>query len=478
MTYDAIAAFARRAIRERNLPTLTRVLIECAVELTGALAGEVYVVHAVDAEPRLVHGSGPASTATARAIVREAAAAPHGIARTLDGDAYFTYAAAAAARCSTELWIGVLYATRTLGAEEAAALETLMAIFAASVAHGTMEERLQQDEALLRLAFEQIPAVLWTADRNLVVTSAQGAAKLDLPKIERVGKRLTELALDEDSLPVRASLAALEGKSTTYEYTYYDRRFENRIEPLRDASGAIAGVIGIAFDVTARSRAEEELRASREELRSLGVHMQRVQENERRRIAHELHDDLGQRLTAIHFELENAAAALGERAAILETVRALAKSSIGEVRRVAMALRPGILDELGLRAAVEQELSAFRTRTGIECRLRFEWDEALDDDLATAIYRIVQEALTNIARHAGATRVSVTLDVRDERVCLSVQDDGRGIEPGDLLRATSIGLLGLRERASAFGGEVEITGTPGEGTTVLVRLPLPAEVAV
>jgi signal transduction histidine kinase len=226
-----------------------------------------------------------------------------------------------------------------------------------------------------------------------------------------------------------------------------------------------------------RKRAQEQLRRSHEQLRSLSVYLQHVREEERTLIAREVHDELGQALTGLKLELTWLAGRLPPN---LRALHAKAKSmaerideTIHAVRRIATELRPGLLDTVGLLAAIEWQANEFQTQTGIRCRVRAAVKETLwNQDLNTAFFRIFQETLTNVIRHARATKVTVVLAELDGNLVLEVKDNGRGISEAEINNTRSIGLLGMRERAALLGGEVRVTGEAGKGTTVQVRIPL------
>jgi two-component system, NarL family, sensor histidine kinase UhpB len=227
-------------------------------------------------------------------------------------------------------------------------------------------------------------------------------------------------------------------------------------------------------------RAEEQLRESHERLRQLSVYLQTVREEERTRIAREVHDELGQALTGCKLDLAWIASKLPKEKdlkPLQEKTRALVAhidSTIKMVRRIATELRPGILDHLGLAEALEWQANEFQTRTGIKCDVHASLrDLSLDQDLNTAFFRIFQETLTNIIRHAGATQVTVHLKERDERIILEVKDNGRGISKDEISNTQSMGLLNMRERAGLLGGDFKISpGTGGKGTKVTVSIPI------
>jgi PAS domain S-box-containing protein len=255
-------------------------------------------------------------------------------------------------------------------------------------------------------------------------------------------------------------------------------RIEGHYLCVYDEQGRITGHLGIQRDITDRHRAAEEIAASREQLRALAARLQTIREEERTRIARELHDELGQALTGLKLDLawmerrlsRHAQPELVERSANL---LARLDGVMIAVRRIVTELRPSVLDQLGLAEAIEWQAQDFAARTGLELDIDIHRDgPSPSDDVASAVFRMLQEALTNVARHAHATRARVALRLDAASLSLDVSDDGRGITPDELRGSHSLGLLGLRERAIACGGSVVITGEPGGGTTVALRLPL------
>lgn len=232
----------------------------------------------------------------------------------------------------------------------------------------------------------------------------------------------------------------------------------------------------IDTELAGRKRAQEELQRSLEQLRALAGRLQRAREEERTRVAREIHDQLGQALTAIKMDLislvQETPAGQKQRLKRTSSMLNLIDETIQSVRRISTELRPGILDDLGLVATVEWAGEEFETRTGTVCRLDLpEDDVAIDPETATALFRIFQETLTNVARHADASEVEVRLVQEDGDLTLEVHDNGKGITEGKLSDRESLGILGMRERALLLGGELAITGAPGKGTTVKVRIP-------
>lgn len=229
-------------------------------------------------------------------------------------------------------------------------------------------------------------------------------------------------------------------------------------------------------DRTSRLRgAYDELRKSREALRAWSTHAEHVRERERTRIAREIHDELGQALTALKLDLCGLAQRRDEVSGTRDMVRVSGSidAMIDSVRRIASELRPQVLDDLGLMAALEWQVREFQQRTGVQCRLRCIGPIAdVDVDRSTALFRAFQEILTNIARHAHASRAQITLTVTRSSASLQVRDNGRGMTTRQLPGPRDLGLLGIEERAAEFGGKLHVASAIGKGTTVRVRLPL------
>ena len=216
--------------------------------------------------------------------------------------------------------------------------------------------------------------------------------------------------------------------------------------------------------------------ATEQRLRALAARLDHLREEERGHLARELHDHFGQTLTALKLSLSSLLLIdPADRQAVERQVRRMidmCDSIIEDVQRVSQTLRPGLLDDVGLMAAVEWEIRGFERRTGVACDTVIAGDDSvLERGQGTAIFRILQEALTNVTRHAGARHASVSLRVGPQNAVLVVRDDGRGFVVNEESRR-SLGLLGMRERALAWGGAVEVYSTVGEGTCVAARFPL------
>ena len=247
-------------------------------------------------------------------------------------------------------------------------------------------------------------------------------------------------------------------------HTYLSVKF-----PIYDSKGQTSGICSISTDITAEKKA-------RERLRRLSGSILNSQEQERSAIARELHDELGQVLTALRMDtiwmyerLKQSDPAAAERAL---TMSGLIDKNIEDVRGMAIRLRPGVLDDLGLIDALEWYTDNFEQRTKITCIFEHSKVPRLKGRVATAAYRITQEALTNVARHAGASKVNVSLSVQNNRLRVTVQDSGQGFNPGNLSEAEGLGLAGMRERAGLAGGTLTLTSKEGEGTTVSLDVPI------
>lgn len=331
-------------------------------------------------------------------------------------------------------------------------------------------------------AFERAQSVAhvgsWNLRNGLLACSTESCRILGVPENHAVPvAQLLACTHPEDRSRVTAALRCVfSGQAIDLQHRILvDGRLRwvhSRAEP----AGA-SGMIGTIQDITARREAEEALCRSRQRLRALGAHHERLVEEERAHIAREVHDELGQYLTTLRMDaamLELGLAEAQPRAAQrLAGMKALIDDAICSVRRVASTLRPTALD-LGLESGIEWLVDDFRERTHLACSLQFSETELpmIDDARATLVFRILQEALTNTARHAGARSVAVRLRHAEGRLQLTIHDDGRGFRPEAVRERKHFGLLGMHERAIVFGGNLRIDSAPGHGTTVQLDVPL------
>ena len=321
---------------------------------------------------------------------------------------------------------------------------------------------------------EGTPSVL---ARRIIDSGAELILREELTAMLPEGAPIGDLARPSASLmfvPIRIRAQVIGIMSVqSYAPKAYDARSLRTLQTLADYCGG----------TLERIRAQEELQTSREQLRALAAHLQSVREEERKLITREIHDELGQSLTGFKMDLawmrnRMQAEEWGTiRQPILDKIKTMGKLIDGTanlMRKLCTELRPGVLDDLGLTAAIEWQAREYQERTGIVCAVKVDLGElTVDPERSTALFRIFQEILTNVARHAKATRVEAVMQATGAEVWLEVKDNGRGIKPSEIAGAKSLGLLGMRERAFILGGAVVIRGAAGKGTTVRVTVPLP-----
>lgn len=355
-------------------------------------------------------------------------------------------------------------------------------------------ERKRAEKNLLRLA-----TAVEHAEESIEITDGSGIIQYVNPAFEKItgysrGEALGQIPafllrngdLDENSYEeIWDTISG--GKVWKGGYigkrkdgSLYDQ--EVTVSPVVDTAGVVTNYVAVKRDVTERRKAEAGLKNSHEQLRALTAHLQSVREDERTTIAREIHDELGQALTGLKMDLSWLRSQSVKvckklkQTQLLDKIRSMSDlidDTMQSVRRIATELRPGVLDDLGLVAAIEWQTQDFQKRTGIHCDLSSSADDMnLDRECSTAVFRIFQETLTNIARHADASCVKVALFEDPKGVALKVEDDGRGITEREINGSGSLGILGMRERASLLRGEVSIMRGIEGGTTVVVRIPL------
>ena len=344
-----------------------------------------------------------------------------------------------------------------------------------------LRDELERFQRRLRSVFELAPVAIWIAENDRIVFANHAAERLFGHGEPIVGQGLYGLLEPGSHEAVRTQVARalagardvalVHGKVARADGTR--REVEIALAALPDHGHTTVQMV--VADVTQRRRESAELEQSRELLRQLSTSVVEAREEERRRIARELHDELGQRLTALKMEL-SALPGVGTQAARQERVDGLMTmldDTLASVRRISSDLRPMMLDDLGLNAAIEWLARDTARRMGIEITVQLnENDAPVDDRVATAVFRMVQEALTNVSRHARATHVTVAVRQHDDELELVVEDNGSGYPEGAMRREGSFGLLGMRERAAMLGGQLENGNAPDGGARLTVRLPL------
>lgn len=349
------------------------------------------------------------------------------------------------------------------------------------------EKALRESESRYRFLYEESPTISMIVDMNGKIKDINRALMktLGYSKEDLIGRSVIRFILPEDRQKVIQNLRKdLKNKEThNNDLRVYDKhRVVHTIlfspgQSVIYEKDRLTGVLVTGIDLTERKRTAEELEDSREQLRNLARHLQFVREQERTSIARRIHDELGQVMTALKMDLSWIKKRLGGDAVqIFDKLKSMSKiidHAILTVQHISTELRPGLLDDLGLTAAIEWQTQEFQERTGIQSEVHFNPEEiVLDYDRSTEIFRIFQELLTNVARHSKATKVVVDLTVLDQVMKLVVKDNGIGIQNEKIIDPKSFGLVGIRERVYPWNGEVIIEGKSNQGTTALIKIPL------
>ena len=360
-------------------------------------------------------------------------------------------------------------------------------------------ERKQTEDALLRsedrnrLIIDTIPTMAWSLQANGIVDflNQRWLDYTGLSFEQYIKEPLGPIHPDDIPRVMEkwlVQMAAGEGYDDEMRLRRADgeyRWFLVRTAPLHDEQANVIKWYGVSIDIEDRMRVEEKLKATSEQLRALSTRLQSAREEEGTRIAREVHDELGSALTSLRWNLEEIERTFAQSehlsqvpalrkkiAAMLE----LTDTTLNVVKRIASELRPSVLDDLGPVAAIRWQARQFEAQTGIVCHCDFRLEEVnLDQQQSTAIFRVFQEALTNVLRHAQATRVNITLEKEDDELVLTIQDNGRGITADEKSEPLSLGLLGMRERVNLIGGRIDITGVEGKGTEITVRVSMTRE---
>jgi len=354
-----------------------------------------------------------------------------------------------------------------------------------TIRHNDARRRLEELEALESSILDAIPqAVVGLHNRRINFVNHAVKVIFGWEPKELIGESAGVFYCNDEYSEKIAQIfySALENQRT-YSIEYPCRRKDEReilcmMRASRIGDKLEERRIVITYeDITVKKQAEKELQRSREQLRNLSAHLQAAREEESTRIAREIHDELGQSLTALQMDLSwldkhlpKKTGALKEKA---KRMSRLVDTTVESVHKISTELRPVMLDDLGLTAAMEWQIEEFRKRSGVKCEICLNYDDnVIDKKLSTSLFRIFQETLTNIARHADATGVRVKLIQIGNELCLEVADNGRGIFPNQIHDSKSLGIIGMRERAHLWGGSVSVNGQSGSGTIVTVKIPI------
>ena len=354
------------------------------------------------------------------------------------------------------------------------------------------EEALRLSEERSRRYFELglIGMAITSPTKGILEVNNYICEMLGYERSELLQKTWEELTHPDD---LGADLASF-NRVLTRELDGYtiDKRFLRKdgrvidstisVKCVRRADGSVDYFVAFLQDFTARKQAEQRIKVTNEQLRALSESLQRVREEESTRIAREIHDELGSALSGLKWDLEGLdrmipeSADISQSSALREKIGAMQQrihTTIDAVRRIASELRPSILDDLGLVEAMEWQAEQFQARTGIRTHLDSSLETVdLDVQQSTTVFRIFQEALTNVLRHSKATRVDIRVEKEPGWLSITIQDNGRGITDDQKSAAQSLGLLGMQERVRLAGGSIEISGEEGKGTVVTMRVPL------
>ena len=348
------------------------------------------------------------------------------------------------------------------------------------------DEALKKSRALLeenldkiRIITQNTPDIIVGHDKDLRLTLFINPP-LGIKESEVIGKTDYDVLSkpEADKLTLIKTRVIETGKSENIETTLTGRDgelqyFEGTYVPNIDDKGNVQGLIGYFRNVTERKLAEEEIRKSREQIKQLYRHVNEVREEERTNISRKIHDELGQSLAGLKIDLINMKENLDDKLKekLNRSISHLDKT-IKSVRKISSDLRPYMLDDLGLAPAIEWQTNEFKKRTGIKCKLELEETEDLNVDVSISLFRIFQEALTNIMLHSKAKSVSIKMSLKEEMLILAVIDDGRGITPAQINSPKSFGMMGMRERTNQINGKFEIHPGKNKGTEIIVSVPL------
>lgn len=345
------------------------------------------------------------------------------------------------------------------------------------------EKKLSEEENKFNLFFNQASNIfcLLDSDLNILDINKTGLEKWHFKKEDLIGKNLLNFIpiTQKKNWHNKFIKVIKTGKSLSINKIRVFPGFGDRFIKLK-AFKAGDGLGLIISDITERYRAEKKLIKSQKELHNLYRNLQSIREKENKRIAREIHDELAQALTSLKIDLLWLSKKLSnnQKASLLfiekiKSMSGLIDITIKTVQRISQELRPGLLDDLGLVPAIEWYVDDFQSRTEIKCKADLDCDDVeLDPERSTTIFRIFQEALTNVARHAEANQIKIILKKNNSRLEMKIRDNGKGITEKDISSHNSLGLIGMRERLHPFGGKLKINGIPNRGTTLSIALPI------
>jgi len=346
------------------------------------------------------------------------------------------------------------------------------------------EEELLASEQKYKLLFEGSPLPMWMfskIDYSIIDVNEAAVLHYGYFRDEFLQMNVRDLRPSEDidQFIEKVSIPALEGSNQgIWRHKTKDGTLIN-VEIIAHDIVYQGNLIrlAVANDVTEKILAEEKLKHSYEEIRELASHLEDIREEEKIKISREIHDELGQQLTAIKIDVSSTSKKInGDNEAIKQKLKhttELIDEAIKTVRKIATELRPGILDDLGLVAALQWQSQEFQKRSGIKIKFdSAESDVTIAKNTAVALFRIYQESLTNVGRHAEATTVSATLQQKDNLIVLHISDDGKGFDVKEIGHKKTLGLLGMKERTLMMGGKYDIISLTGKGTTVAVSVPM------
>lgn len=349
-----------------------------------------------------------------------------------------------------------------------------------------MNRDLIKSEASLRTLLDTASEGIWVVDANKKTVKVNRALLdiLGTSEQDMLSKSICEFIDKEHCTSFQSRLSSTDEPNAGQHFETSLKHSDGReifcqfnTAKIRDEKGNDIGSFALVTDITERTLAEQALLASRNQMESLSMFLQSALENERKRIARELHDELGQTMTALNFDLkwldENIQMQESNIHNKLLSMKKLVGKTVDSIRRISEDLRPGMLDDLGLAAAIEHHVVKFAERSGIQCELFMnDADLELDEQVATALFRIVQESLTNVARHSGANQVTIRLQKLENQVLLIVQDNGRGLPASQDSGKKTYGLLGMRERVKMFGGTLDVFNEAGAGARIEACVPI------